>query len=165
MAGMLEFKTPMVNMLRALMVRALPLGVGFLLTAVPMLRSRSSTYPLAGVSLTLNVGYLLTAVPMPHSRSSTYTLTGVSLILDVGYLLTATPVKCSRSSRPWTWVISSQPLQRSTATALCGPTCHYEPCCVGPPKTDWSWWRVLTKCGPLEKGMANHFSILALRTP
>jgi len=27
-----------------------------------------------------------------------------------------------------------------------------------------SWWRVLTKSGPLEKGMANHFSILALRT-
>ena len=36
---------------------------------------------------------------------------------------------------------------------------------VGPPKTDRSWWRVLTKCGPLEKGMANHFSSLALRTP
>ena len=33
---------------------------------------------------------------------------------------------------------------------------------VGPPKTDGSWWRVLTKCGPLEKGTANHFSILAL---
>ena len=29
---------------------------------------------------------------------------------------------------------------------------------------DGSWWRVLTKSGPLEKGMANHFSILALRT-
>ena len=28
-----------------------------------------------------------------------------------------------------------------------------------------SWWRVLTKRGPLEKGMANHFSILAVRTP
>ena len=27
------------------------------------------------------------------------------------------------------------------------------------------WQRVLTKCGPLEKGKANHFSILALRTP
>ena len=25
-----------------------------------------------------------------------------------------------------------------------------------------SRWRVLTKCGPLEKGMASHFSILAL---
>ena len=27
------------------------------------------------------------------------------------------------------------------------------------------WWKDLTECGPLEKGMANHFSILALRTP
>ena len=25
---------------------------------------------------------------------------------------------------------------------------------------DWSQWRVLTKCGPLEKEMANHLSIL-----
>ena len=42
---------------------------------------------------------------------------------------------------------------------------NYEPLCVGPPKTDRSWWRVLTECDPLVKGMANHFSILALRTP
>ena len=28
-----------------------------------------------------------------------------------------------------------------------------------------SWWRGLTECGPLEKGMARHLSILALRTP
>ena len=35
---------------------------------------------------------------------------------------------------------------------------------VGQPKTGRSWWRDLTECGPLEKGMANHFSILALRT-
>ena len=37
--------------------------------------------------------------------------------------------------------------------------------CAGPPKTDGSWWRVLTKHGPLEKGMATHFSILAWRIP
>ena len=30
---------------------------------------------------------------------------------------------------------------------------------------DRSWWRVLTKCVPLEKGMANHLSILVLRNP
>ena len=30
---------------------------------------------------------------------------------------------------------------------------------------DRSWWRGLTKCGPLEKGMANHCSILALKNP
>ena len=34
----------------------------------------------------------------------------------------------------------------------------------GPPKTDRSWWRGLRECGPLEKGMAIHLSILALRT-
>ena len=50
-------------------------------------------------------------------------------------------------------------------TALSNSMKSYEPCCVGPPMMDGSWWRVLTKCGPLEKGMANHFSILALRTP
>ena len=37
-----------------------------------------------------------------------------------------------------------------------------KPCRVGPPKTGGSWWRGLTECGSLEKGMANHFSILAL---
>ena len=30
---------------------------------------------------------------------------------------------------------------------------------------DGSRWRDLTECGPLEKGMANHFSIRALETP
>ena len=30
---------------------------------------------------------------------------------------------------------------------------------------DRSWQRVLTKHGPLEKGMANHFSILVLKNP
>ena len=34
----------------------------------------------------------------------------------------------------------------------------------GPTNTDGSWWRVLTKRGPLEKRMANHFTILVLRT-
>ena len=29
----------------------------------------------------------------------------------------------------------------------------------------WTFGKVLTKCGPLEKGMANYFSILASRTP
>ena len=28
---------------------------------------------------------------------------------------------------------------------------------------DGSWWRLLTKCGPMEMRMVNHFSILALR--
>ena len=36
---------------------------------------------------------------------------------------------------------------------------------VGPPEMDRSWWIGLIECGPLQKEMANHFSILALRTP
>ena len=34
-------------------------------------------------------------------------------------------------------------------------------CCEGPPKMDGTCWRVRTKRGPLEKGTANHFSIIA----
>ena len=30
---------------------------------------------------------------------------------------------------------------------------------------DGSWWRVLTKCGPLEKGMANYFKYSCLENP
>ena len=37
------------------------------------------------------------------------------------------------------------------------------PCRVTP--NGRSWWRLLTKCGPLEKAMANHISTLALKTP
>ena len=40
-----------------------------------------------------------------------------------------------------------------------------KPCRAGPPKTDGSWWRGLTECGPLEKGMATHSHILAWGTP
>ena len=40
---------------------------------------------------------------------------------------------------------------------------NYEPCLLGSLKMDGSWGRVLTKHGPLEKGMSNHFSILGLR--
>ena len=31
---------------------------------------------------------------------------------------------------------------------------------VGQPKMGWSWWRDLTECGPLEKEMVTHSSIL-----
>ena len=36
---------------------------------------------------------------------------------------------------------------------------------MGPDAMILVWWRGLTKCGPVEKGMANHFHILALKTP
>ena len=47
----------------------------------------------------------------------------------------------------------------------CTTEWNYKPCHVGPPKMDELCWRVLTKRDPLENGMANHFGILALRTP
>ena len=58
---------------------------------------------------------------------------------------------------------------RKLANLITGPqsclTHETKSCRVGPPKTDGSWWRGQTECNPLEKVMANHFSILALRTP
>ena len=37
--------------------------------------------------------------------------------------------------------------------------------CLLQAESQKAWWRILTKHGSLERGMANHFSILALRTP
>ena len=39
------------------------------------------------------------------------------------------------------------------------------PCRASQGEWRGSWWRVLIKWGPLENGMLNHFSFLALRTP
>ena len=36
---------------------------------------------------------------------------------------------------------------------------------MGPLKTEGTWWRGLTECGPLEKGMANHFKNSCLENP
>ena len=66
----------------------------------------------------------------------------------------------TRSLYPWP---ASLHFHQFPAPGLTQWNC--EPCRVGSPKMDGSWWRVLTKCGPLEKGMANHFSNCALRTP
>ena len=41
---------------------------------------------------------------------------------------------------------------------------NYEPCPLRLSRMDRWWWRVMTKRGSLEKGMANHFSIFALRS-
>lgn len=59
---------------------------------------------------------------------------------------------------------------------LCGSlSCHgkwacttqrsYELSCAGVPKMDRSLWRVLVKCGPLEKKMTILSSIPAKKTP
>ena len=52
-----------------------------------------------------------------------------------------------------------------TWTTACLAQWNYELCLEGATKIDRSWWRVLTERGPLEKRIANHFSILAFRTP
>ena len=46
----------------------------------------------------------------------------------------------------------------------CPTQWNCDPCHVGSLQTDGSWWRVLTKRGPLKKGNTNHFSILAFIT-
>ena len=54
---------------------------------------------------------------------------------------------------------------RTGEITQCVTQWNYEPYRARPLKMERSWWRVLTKCGQLEKGLANPFSILALRTP
>ena len=69
-----------------------------------------------------------------------------------------------RADRLKTTITENSPIW-SRGAQPCLTQWNNEPCLVGPPKMDGSWWRVLTKCSSLEKGMVNHFSILALRTP
>ena len=142
-----------------------PLSMGILqariLEWVAISFSRGSSQPrdwtwvssIAGRFFTMWLWFQSVCPLMPSL--SAYHLTWFSLTLNVGYLFMADTAKCSRCSLPWTWDISSQPCLCAIIAA----------CAVEPPKTDGSWWRGLTQCGPLEKGIANHFSILALRTP
>ena len=67
------------------------------------------------------------------------------LTLDKGYPLTAAPPDLERGVAPL------------------GPPALTQPLLLGRGVAPLS--RRLTECGPLEKEMANHFSILALRTP
>ena len=67
----------------------------------------------------------------------------------------ADQMKTTITENKWNWSQGPQP---------CLTQLNCELCHVGPPKIDGSSWS-LTKRGPLEKGIANHFSILALRTP
>ena len=59
-----------------------------------------------------------------------------------------TQVFCIASRRFNLWATREAPY----GPQPCLTQWNYEPCCVWPPKTDGSWWRVLTKCGLLEKG-------------
>ena len=48
---------------------------------------------------------------------------------------------------PFSVSLQSFPASGSHRPQPCPTQWIYEPCCVGPPKTDRSWWRVLTKHG------------------
>ena len=71
------------------------------------------------------------------------------------------------------WGVSTTPsthkrkeyLQYNHGWQSCVTQWSYEQCHTEPPKMEGSWWKVLTKRDPLEKGMVNHFNILASKTP
>ena len=79
---------------------------------------------------------------------------------------------CSSCRRRWVHILLlCHLIEQSEKTNQTDHTDHSlvylnetEPCHLEPPKTDGSWWRVLTKQGSLEKGITSHFSILPLRT-
>ena len=76
-----------------------------------------------------------------------------------------TPEKSALNSKTKCKTFNFNESQPCHGEGICITQWSYESYHAGPPKTDGSQWRVLTKHGPLEKGMANHSSILAMRTP
>ena len=98
---------------------------------------------------------------LPISTRPTFTL---SQTLPSGGFHKPPILLHQRADRLKTTITENQPIW-SHGPQPCLTQWNYEPCHVGPSKTDRSWWRILTQCGLLEKGMANRFSILALRTP
>ena len=120
----------------------------------------------------LGFSYLGRGVSL-HSCSSKVQL--LLLTLDEGYLLTTAPSDLERGIAPLVPPVPAQPPLLGHGVAPPGhrpwprmlerPLFANKAMPVGQPKMAGSWWRDLTECGPLEKGMANHFSILALRTP
>ena len=71
------------------------------------------------------------------------------------------------SSHIHIWLLEWKPQSQKTKliTWISAVSNSVELYCAGPPKTDGSRWGVLRKHGPRERGRANHFSILAWRTP
>ena len=111
--------------------------------------------------LTLGEGYLFTAAPPDLKR-------GVApLRPSCAYAAAALSLRCGVApfGHDFVWSVAATALLHSPSqTPAALSNSMKQPFHVGPPKMDGSWWRGLTGCGPLEKGMANHFSILALRT-
>ena len=69
--------------------------------------------------------------------------------------------KSQTQLKPYSQKTSQSNYTRTTALSNSIKPSH----ACGATQVGGSWWRGLTECGPLEKGMASHFSILALRTP
>ena len=89
----------------------------------------------------------------PHRQSIT---SEASTSLSSSSIRGQTEWKPQKQKISQNWSAGSQP---------CVTQWNYEPLHTGPHKMDRSWWRVLTKRGPLKKAIANNFSILASRTP
>ena len=70
-------------------------------------------------------------------------------------------VCCSMYSSNCCSLTCIQISQEAHGSQPCLTQWNYVPCHVGSPKTDRSWWRVLTKRSLLEKGMAKHLLFLS----
>ena len=77
--------------------------------------------------------------------------------LTLGWLSLGLLLTCAISPSP---LHGSQPC---CGKGACSNQWNYEPCHSGPLKMDKSWWRVLTKRGLPEEGMANYSNIFAAR--
>ena len=119
--------------------------------------------------LPLRIGRLRIGLTYLKCYQTLRSIQSVQLLSCVWLFVTAWTVAPQASlsiSSSWSFLklMSIKP-NWSHGSQPCLTQWNYEPCCVGPPKMDGSWWRVLTICGPLERGVANHFCILASRTP
>ena len=148
---------------------SLTLDVGYLFTAAPAKHSRCSLPWTRGIYslpplLTLNVECLLSALLCPLSPPTPVQppLLGCGLLLWAA----APDLGCGVASLGQAFQGPSQPavvhlITRTTAWSNSMKLSHAH----GATQDGRGMVESLTECGPLEKGMANHFSILAWRTP
>ena len=94
------------------------------------------------------------STPLGTQPTVTYSQEHVERKLPSHTITSTVHPRCSSPQLPCYSVTSSSVIQWT-----------YEPRHARPPEIDGSQWRVPTKHGPLEKGMANHFNIPALKTP
>ena len=106
--------------------------------------------------------FMVLYLAWPHQNIRTRPSIPLSQSLPSGSFHKSLILPHQRADRLKTTITENYP-NSSHGPQPCLTQWNYEPC--RPPKMLGSWWRVLTKCGPLEKGMANRFSIFALRIP